>query len=251
MEENPLYPNPTDFRVGALAPMECFKEGWELIKDRYWLFFGISFVGVLIGGAFAIVLWGPMVCGIYLCFFQLQRRENVEFGTLFRGFDYFLPAFLVELIKSIPTIVITFPYVIAVIGITIANMPHRGDPPDFYPASIYGLEILYFFILTVLKILVELFFLFAFPLVVDRKLAAVDALKLSFRASKANLGGVIGFLLLNAVFSFVAFLCCFVGLYFYMPISFAAYMVAYRRVFPDIGQFGQYPPPPPPQSWAA
>jgi hypothetical protein len=251
MEENPLYPNPTDFRVGTVAPVECFKEGWELIKDRYWLFFGLTLVGVLIGNAFAIVLWGPMACGLYLCFFQQQRRENVEFGTLFRGFDYFLPAFLVELIKSIPTIVITIPYVIAVIGITFANMPRRGEPSDFYPASIFGLEIVYFLILTILKLLVEVFFLFAFPLVVDRQLSAVDALKLSLRASKANLGGVVGLLLLNAVFSFVAFLCCFVGLYFYMPISFAAYAVAYRRVFPDIGQLGQYPPPPPPQSWAA
>jgi hypothetical protein len=251
MEENLLYPNPTDFRVGALAPVECFKEGWELIKDRYWLFFGISIVGVIIGGAFAIVLWGPMACGLYLCFFQQQRRENVEFGTLFRGFDYFLPAFLVELIRSIPTIVISVPYVIAVIGITISNMTRHGGPPDFYPASVFVLEIVYFLILTVLKLLVEILFLFAFPLVVDRKLEAVDALKLSFRASKANLGGIVGFVVLNAVFAFVAFLCCFVGLYFYLPLSFAASTVAYRRVFPDVGNIGEYPPPPPPQRWAA
>ena len=27
------------FNKGVVKPMECFREGWELIKDRYWLFF--------------------------------------------------------------------------------------------------------------------------------------------------------------------------------------------------------------------
>ena len=82
-----MDPNPTEFRSGVIAPVECVKEAWQLIKDRYWLFFGISLVGMLIGGAFAIVLLGPMMCGIYLCLLQQHRGENVEFGTLFKGFD--------------------------------------------------------------------------------------------------------------------------------------------------------------------
>ena len=45
-----------EFYAGAIAPLECVKEGWALIKDRYWLFFGITLVGILIGGAVPIVL---------------------------------------------------------------------------------------------------------------------------------------------------------------------------------------------------
>jgi uncharacterized membrane protein len=117
--------------------------------------------------------------------------------------------------------------------------------------SFFGFEILFVATLMIISLVVEIFLLFAFPLVVDRKLSGLDAVKLSFRASKANLGGVIGLLLLNALLGFVGLLCCIVGLYFYMPVSFAVHLVAYRRVFPDIGQIGIYPPPPPPGSWAA
>ncbi len=36
-----------EFNTGVIRPVECMKEGWELIKDEYWLFLGITFVGML------------------------------------------------------------------------------------------------------------------------------------------------------------------------------------------------------------
>jgi hypothetical protein len=246
-----MTPNPADFNSGAIAPVECIKEGWALIKDQYWLFFGITFVGMLVGSAFAIVLLGPMTCGIFICMFQQQRRQPLEFGMVFKGFDYFLPAFLVQLLKSIPIIVFVVPFYIAMVAVTFGSMPEHGRPSDTFPLAIFGTEIVFFSIMGFVHMLVEIVALFALPLVVDRKLAAMDALKLSFRAAKANLGGVIGFILLDAVLRVAGLMLCIVGFYFYLPISFAAYAVAYRRVFSDIGELGQYPPPPPPQSWAA
>jgi len=65
--------NLNDFNRGVIKPVECLKEAWGLIKDQYWLFLGICAVGMLIGSAFAIVLMGPMMCGIYLCLFQRMR----------------------------------------------------------------------------------------------------------------------------------------------------------------------------------
>src|ERR1700746_2684907 len=96
----------SEFRRGVVAPVECIKEGWALIKDQYWLFFGIALVGILIGGAVPIVLLGPMMVGIFLCLFQKQRRQAVEFGTLFKGFDYFVQSLIVALIKVVPIIVL-------------------------------------------------------------------------------------------------------------------------------------------------
>src|SRR5205807_9942166 len=88
----------TDFRVGVIQPVECIKEGWALIKDQYWLFFGISIVGILIGGAVPIVLLGPMMVGIFICLLQRLRKERVEFGTLFKGFDQFVPGLIVAVL---------------------------------------------------------------------------------------------------------------------------------------------------------
>ena len=51
-----MTPNPTEFNRGVISPMECIKEGWALIKDQYWLFFGITLVGMLIGGAVPVAV---------------------------------------------------------------------------------------------------------------------------------------------------------------------------------------------------
>jgi len=107
----------------------------------------------------------------------------------------------------------------------------------------------FFVVIMVASMLIEIFFMFAFPLIADRKLSGLEAVKLSFRAGKANLGGIIGLILLNGLLGFVGVLCCIIGVYFYIPIAFASQVVAYRRVFPDIGQ--TFPsPPPPPGNWS-
>src|SRR5260370_28308522 len=104
-----MNPNATDFNRGVVAPVECLKEGWSLIKEQYWLLLGISVVGMLIGCAFAIVLIGPMMCGIYLCLFQQMRGEQVSFDGLFKGFDFFGQSVIATLIQMIPAVIVIIP----------------------------------------------------------------------------------------------------------------------------------------------
>jgi uncharacterized membrane protein len=99
-------------------------------------------------------------------------------------------------------------------------------------------------------IAVNIFFMFAFPLIADRGLSGLEAVKLSIKAGKANFGGILGLLLLNAGIGLLGVLACYVGVFFIMPISLASYAVAYRRVFPSISQ-NFVSPPPPPGNWAA
>jgi uncharacterized membrane protein len=216
-----MTPEQSDFRIGVIKPMECIKEGWALIKDQYWLFFGISLVGILIGGAVPIVLMGPMMVGIFLCLFQRQRNEPVEFGTLFKGFDYFVPGLIVALIKMIPIVVLMVPFYIIIIVMRLSMvMGGRSEPenPGAFIVGMFAFEMLFFMVVMVVSLLIEIFFMFAFPLVADRKLSGMDAVKLSYRAGKANFGGVLGLLLLNALFGFIGILCCIIGVYFYFPV---------------------------------
>ena len=249
-----MTPNPTEFNRGVISPMECIKEGWALIKDQYWLFFGITVVGLLVGGAVPIVLLGPMMVGIFLCLQQRQRNQPVEFGLLFKGFDQFVPSLIVAVLKMIPIFIILIPYYIFVFAM-MATMPRgpRPNPEDAqgFVFAFLGMELLFAAIIITVSLVVEIFFMFAFPLVADRKMPGLDAVKLSFKAGRANMGGILGLMLLNALFVILGILACIVGVYFYLPIAIASQAVAYRRVFPDLGQLGQYPPPPPPQSWAA
>ena len=118
-----MTPDNIQFRTGVIKPVECLKEGWALIKDQYWLFLGIVFVGVFIASAVPLVLIGPMMVGIYLCFFRKMRGEPVEFGTLFKGFDYFAQSLIAALIQAIPMVVVIVPMYIVMVVMMITSVP--------------------------------------------------------------------------------------------------------------------------------
>lgn len=242
-----------EFRRGVISPMECIKEGWALIKDQYWLFFGISLVGLLIGMAFQIVLMGPMMVGVFLCLQQRQRNQLVDFGTLFKGFELFVQALVVTVLKFIPVLVLLIPYYIFIFAMMMTMKTRQINSPDEAQAvlaGMFGFEMIFFVVLITVSIGIEIFFMLAYPLVADRKLSGLDAVKLAFRAAKANFGGILALMLLNGVFGFLGVLCCGVGFYFYLPVAFASQAVAYRRIFPDTGNNNFPSPPPPPGTWA-
>ena len=241
-----------EFRRGVVAPMECIREGWALIKEDYWLYFGITIVGLLIGGLVPIILLGPMMVGIFLCLQGRQRRQPVEFGLLFKGFDQFVPGLIATVLKMIPIFIMLIPYYIFLFGMMAFTMPKGPDvSPDQvrgFMMSFFGFEIIFFLGIMIVSLAVEIFFMLAYPLIADKKMSGLEAVKLSFRAAKANFGGIVGLLLLNALFGFVGVLCCIIGVYFYLPVSIASQAVAYRRIFPDVAT--TYPaPPPPPGDW--
>jgi uncharacterized membrane protein len=86
-------------------------------------------------------------------------------------------------------------------------------------------------LLLVVALAVGLFFVFAYPLVVDRKLSGLDACRASARAVRGNLGGMLGLVLLNFALGLVGVLLCYIGALLVMPVGMAANAVAYRRVF--------------------
>ena len=244
-----MDPNPMQFQRGVIAPFECLKEGWVIIKDRYWLFLGITVVAMLLGGAVPIVLLGPMMCGLYMCLFAKMRNEPFEFGLLFKGFDYFVPALIAAAIQTVPVVAIMIFGEFIFMGFTFAMIPASRDEG---PPLMFFVGLLVFVLFAVIvSLAVHTIFFFSYPLIVDRKLSGLDAIKTSVRAASKNIGGLLGLMLLLFCLGIVGVLACYVGVFFLMPISFASYAAAYRRVFPDIGVHNLPPPPPPPGSWAA
>jgi len=87
------------FQRGVVKPLECYKMGWALIKQSYWVYLGITVMGVLIASWVPFgILMGPMFCGIYYCFLQGIAAKPVEFSSLFRGFDHVVQSILSSLI---------------------------------------------------------------------------------------------------------------------------------------------------------
>jgi hypothetical protein len=242
--------NQIEFKRNAVDPIECMKAGFELIKNQYWLFVGITVVGLIIGSLVPLgILMGPMMCGIYLALFQTRRGQPIEFGILFKGFDYFGDSLIATLLHIIPVIVIIVPaYIVFFVfyfGFIVA-MSQGGGPPN--PAALlgfFGLVIVFWLVVFVLLILISVIFTFAYPLIVDRRLSGLDAVKLSVRAALGNFWRLLGLLLITGLMNFVGALFCYVGVLFVLPIGLAAIASAYEQVF-GLGEVQPNLPPPPP-----
>lgn len=223
-----------DFVRGAVRPIESLWAGWDLVRANYWLFVGITLVGVLLGSlAPFYILWGPMVCGIHLCLFRAERGKPVKFETLFKGFDYFLPSLVATLIWAVPFMVLVIAGYVVVIVTMMASMPKGpGAPPPGPPMPFFIAFGLYLAFIFVASVVVGMLTIFVYPLIVDRKLSGVQAIKTSARAVGGNLVGVFTLVLLTSLLLTAGMLACYVGAIFVLPVYFAAIAAAYRQVFP-------------------
>lgn len=225
-----------EIRRGVVSPMECLKEGWAGIKDQYWLFLGIIIVGVFVGGAVPVVLYGPMMCGVYLCLLAKLRGQPVEFATMFKGFDYFVPGLVAAAIQFAPMFIVIAPFYVVMFVTMMASQPTGHVSSDEASAFLLTVVLLYFafmFVVLIVSFAVMIFFLFPYALIVDRKMSGLDAVKTSVKAGAANFGGIFGLLALNFLLICAGVLVCYVGAFLTMPISWASYATAYRKVFGD------------------
>ena len=228
--------NAPEIRRGVVAPIECLKEGWAGIKDQYWLFLGIVFVGAFVGGAIPVVLFGPMMCGVYLCLLRKLRGQPVDFAMLFKGFDYFVPGLVAAAFQFIPMFIVLVPFYIVMFVLMMTSAPSGRVSQDEQSAYLLTIVVLYFGFMLIVMIVtfaVMIFFMFPYALIVDRKMSGLDAVKASAKAGAANLGGILGLLLLNFLLVLAGVLVCYVGAFLTMPISFASYATAYRKIFGD------------------
>jgi len=244
---NPQIP----FRRNVVEPVRCIQAGWALVKDQYWLFVGICAVAMLIGSAVPLgILLGPMMCGIYLTCFKKRRGEPIEFGTLFKGFDFFGPSVAATLIHIVPVIAIIIPsYFIFYIGIILSMATQ--DPNNPNPAAVFGIFFgftIFILVMMVVITVISIGFTFSYPLIADRKLQGFDAVKLSFRAAMANFWRLLGMAFLTTFLQIGGVLLCYVGVLLVFPIMFGAVASAYEQVFglANKDEIASNLPPPPP-----
>jgi len=231
----------TEFRTGVISPVECVKEGYERIKSDYWVLFAILLVGALIGGVTMYILGGAMFCGIFLAYIRAIDGKPVTFDDLWKGMNYFGPGLVVILVMIVPLFGY---YIFAYVTILAAVFggAQAGEAGVFGALIVVGIiDLLVLIALVCFHTLLT----FALPLIVDRNLGAIDALKTSARAVWANLGGVAGLIVVNFGLVILGYLALCFGIYFVLPIIIAGNVAAYRRVFPSLEPRADYAPPPP------
>jgi uncharacterized membrane protein len=231
-------PKDGPIRKVNVRPIELLSRSYQLIGNQYGLFLGISFVGVLIGSMvpFGIVL-GPMLIGIYLCFLHRQAGRQVEFGTLFKGFDQFgegLIAYLIMVGFSIVASMVTVGLFV-VIGLAAWALIAGTMEGDAAVGVGLGLAvliyILFFVVLVVISVLINLPFVFTFQLIADRKLSGTEAIKQSWAGVKLNLGGIVWYMLVNYFLMMLAAMACYIPAILLMPVSLGGMFLLYSDIY--------------------
>jgi len=221
----------------SLAPFTLYQEAWARIKDQYWLFLGVSAVGMLLGGLAPLgLMLGPMMTGIFLCFRAKAKGEVVAFDLLFKGFDRFMESFIAALIMMVASMVIVLPLMFFLIfaGILGTAGLAAGAPRGFEEfAGLGGCLVVAIAVALMMlaSVLVSLLFTFTFPLIADRGLPGLEAVKLSVRAAWANVVPLLGLALASFVLSFVGLCLCYFGAFLVMPLTFGVHWIAYEKVF--------------------
>jgi hypothetical protein len=227
------------FNRGAIRPFQCLTEGWHLIKQEYWFFLGVTLVGALVAGMAPFgILMGPAYCGIHICLLRHANGQRIAFDMLFQGFNYFGQSLIATMFMMVPIMFMMGIYFVGYLGgiIGIAAMAGQNNQqPD--PVLMFSWIIGWTLAFVIVATFFEMFFFFVYPLIVDRELTGVEAVKVSYRAVMGNFGGVIMILLLEFVLTLIGLLACYVGAIFVLPINFAMMMVAYRQVFPLIDPY--------------
>ncbi len=219
-----------EIRRVPIQPFELMKRSLALMGDQYWLFVGLTFVGLLIASFVPMgILLGPMMCGIYLCFFRKMAGKTATFELLFQGFDYFVESLIVTLLVMAVSLVILLPIGGIVFLTTLLGVAGGGERLSFL-GVIFGAFM--FIGVFLVSLIINACFSFAYPLVVDRRMKALDAVKASFRGVMANLGGILVATLTFGVIYLLGSCLCWIPAILFTPIPLGAFAILSREIFP-------------------
>jgi len=202
-----------------------------------------------------LFLIAPLMGGFVFIALRDMNNEPIDFGMLFKGFEKFVPLMVVGIIQGIPGLIFTIFRFTFDMASLFGRSAGRNSGSEFYQAAqpdlngvMAGLSLLiivFSLIFIVFSIVWTIIFFFAIPLVLDRNLGAIDAIKLSARAALSNVGGIILLIILGGLVNILGVIALCFGLLVSVPVTLVANTVAYRMVFPRLNQcFWNTPPPP-------
>lgn len=239
--------NQIEYYKGAVSAGDCISNAWQLVKQNYGLYLGVSALSaVIITCVFClnIFLAGPIMCGVFYVYLKGIRGGVPEFGEMFKGFETFLPAMVVGIIQMLPSV----GFQIGSRGTDYAGILTQGQTggSEAIAAGLSGVFLLLAIVGFFVSVAIWITFFFSYQLIIDKNLAIGDAIKYSAKAGWSNLGGLILLGILQFLIAVGGFLVLCFGIFFVLPVIHASSAFAYRQVFPDVGgeQFQDTPPPP-------
>src|SRR5260221_10987938 len=188
-------------RGGTVDIGSAISRGWALVRDNMGVLVGATVLGWIItvgvgwvpvlGWAVGIVLLG----GLDYMFIRRIRGEAVQIGDVFDGFNLaFLHLVLAGLIKCLLTS----------LGFILCILP-----------GIY----------------LGVGYVFALPLVIDKKMEFWPAMEVSRRVVHRHWWSIFALVIVSALIACAGFLVCIVGSLITVPVASATLMYAYEDLF--------------------
>jgi hypothetical protein len=249
---------------------DCLGRGWNLAGANYWPMFGtgllimlcVSAAGMVpyIGGLIQMVVQGIFYGGLIYYFIGKKRGELRRLEDAFSGFRRMtwnlslcnLVTGLLVFLAMLPGIII---FVISLFflgvdfgalfasfenalnGVNVpANVPahaHNFAFSSMEPFAIVGIVVGLLFSFFA-WIYFQILWMFSLNLVVDKRIAFWEAMKISRAVVAKQWWRIFGLQLMFGVISFGGFLFCCVGIFFVLPVIFAADIYAYDDLFSGI-----------------
>jgi len=135
-------------------------------------------------------------------------------------------------------------YVGFILSVAVQGQGNEPNPAAFF--GVFGLFVIFWIVMFIVIIFISVGFTFAYPLIVDRKLQGLDAVKWSFRGAMGNFWRLLLLMFVTGLLSLAGMLLCYVGMFLAFPIAYASIAVAYEQVFGLSSAIESDLPPPPP-----
>lgn len=186
---------------------EWIQGGLNLYKENFGILFTASLIALLLSSVTLGILAGPLAVGVAAIVLRLIDKQDPkpEIGDVFKGFDRFLPSFLLFLGVGLASL----------IGSTIL-----GIVPIF--GTLLGLLFSYGLQTAVM---------FSIFLITERKMDIVPAVTTSFDTVKKNFWPFLGLYVVACLLSSIGLILCGIGVILTAPILACIVGVTYRNVF--------------------
>ncbi|MDD5482768.1 MAG: hypothetical protein PHP98_03850 [Kiritimatiellae bacterium] len=186
---------------------EWIQGGLSLYRDNFVVLVVANLIAAVLSAVTMGILFGPMLAGLIVIILAIidKKEPKAEIGDVFKGFEYFLDAFLFVIVWGAISIVLT---------LLLNLIPCAG-------------QVLSIFVSIVISALV----MFGMFLIVDRKMNFWPASLESINLVKTNFFPFAGLLVVAMVLGYVGALACGIGMIITMPIGACIIAAAYRDLF--------------------
>jgi hypothetical protein len=191
---------------------DWLEKGFNLYKENIATLILASTVAILLSAATVGILAGPMFAGVFFITLGLFDKTDPkpETGSLFKGFNYFLNAFLFAIVWGAAIIIAS---------LILSVVPCIGQLASLFVA--YA---------------AQAFLMFGLLLIVDKHMEFWAASMESFNKVKTNFWPFLGFMVVTSIIGSIGAIACGIGVVLTAPIQACILTVAYRDVFDQTGQ---------------